>query len=573
MSHWEGYIKDVLNGKRITGKLERLAVERFESLRKKKEYYFDKEEVEEKLHIVSLFKHTKGKFKGVNFKPMPWQSFFWAYMFGIKYRDTELRVVQEVLLSMAKKGGKSEMAGATAVLMTFFDNEPGAESYSAANSSDQALFSWNAGKVIVQQLMQDHPDHFGQNIKIYDSFNNRTIKDLSTDSFFKAISAETRTLDGVNPHCAIVDEFHESRTDDIPKNLKSGMVGREQPILMFVTTRGFIINGELRKLENKHIGLLKNRFTDDSSMSMIFSFDPKDEAKLKKYWGKPINDIDKTFWTKSNPGLGVAPTQKGIETMYTDAINEGQSAQVNVMVKNFNIWVRQSKTWLSIEYWNKCRKKIDISKLKGRECYGAYDLSHRWDLTAVGLLFPPVESEKDFLFHCKYYCPEEGIKFRANRDKVPYTEWVADGLLIATPGNVIDYDYIREDIMRMHEDFEVMSWQYDPMFATEISTKLSESGLNVESFRQTVVTYNEPILKLEELILKSRLNTGSDVILDWMFENIAINQNRSGLKMFDKDKSQEKIDGMVCMAMAMGGYLGREEKTESVYSSRGIRTI
>lgn len=555
MKLWESYIKDVQSGKRNAGKLEKLTVDRFLSVCKKKQYYFDVEAVEEKLHIISQFRHTKGKFKGVRFNPLPWQIFYWAWIFGLKYREDDYRVVRESLLCMSKKGGKSEMAGATGVVMTYFDGQPSAECYSAANSTDQALYSWNAAKMIVKQLMKDE-EEFAEAVKIYDSFNNRTIMDLDSDSFFKAISAETRTLDGVNPHFAVVDEYHEARDDSIPKNLKSGMVGLDQPLLMYVTTRGFIFQGELKKLENKHVGLLRNRFTDDSAMSMIFSFDSEDEEKIKKYWGKPVGKIDKSFWEKSNPGLGIAPTLKGLETMYTDAINEGLSAQVNVMVKNFNMWVRQSKTWLSIENWNKCRKdSVDLESLKGRKCYGAYDLSTKWDLTAKGLLFPPLTAGEDFKFVAKYYCPEDGIKFRSKRDKVPYVEWSNEGLLTATPGNVIDYDFIREDILEDCASFEVVNWQYDPFHATEVSTKLAANGAKVEAFKQTVVNYNEPIMKLEELILKHRLNKGPDPILDWMFENIAINKNRSGLVMFDKDKSQEKIDGMVVLAMCVGGYL------------------
>jgi len=175
-------------------------------------------------------------------------------------------------------------------------------------------------------------------------------------------------------------------------------------------------------------------------------------------------------------------------------------------------------------------------------------------------LFPPLAADDDFIFLCKYYCPEDGVKFRSNRDKVPYVDWAASGMLTATPGNTIDYDYIKQDILRAHEIYEVLSWNYDPMFATEISSSLFGSGLPVVPFRQTTYLYNEAIMKLEEIILKSKLNKGQDPILDWMFENIAINRSRSGLVMFDKDRSQEKIDGMVCLAMCMGkqdvgGYL------------------
>jgi len=570
---WESYIKDVQSGKRIAGDLERLSVERFLHLCKQPQYHFDKAGAENILHIISQFKHTKGSFKGVPFNILPWQAFFWAYIFGLKYREDDLRVVREVVLCMAKKGGKSEVGGATGVLMTFFDGEPGAECYSAANSSDQAEFSWSAGAVICKQLIADD-EEFGTTCKVYDSVNNRRILDLETGSFFKTIAAENKTLDGVNPHYGLIDEFHASLNDDIPKNLRSGMVQRRQPLLMYVTTRGVNPRGPLSVLEKKHVGLLRNTHRDDSAMSLIFSIDPADEEKLKEDWGKDIADVDKSYWGKSNPGLGVAPSIRGIEGMYTDSMIEGVSAQTNFFIKNMNIWVSQSKAWLGIHHWRKCMEPIDMEALRGRYCFGAIDLSTKWDLTAFGLLFPPQEGIEKFTFICRYYCPEDGVKFRANKDKVPYPQWVADGRLIATPGNVIDYDYIRDDIRKAWGMYDCRALYYDPMFATETAIKLQEEGIEGVGMRQTAYQYNEPIGKLEEIILAGRLTKGDDPILDWMFENVAIKRNATGLAVFDKEKSSEKIDGIVVLGMCMAAYLASLEKEEeSVYLSRDLYTM
>ena len=567
MQLWDSYIKDVQSGKRITGELERLAVERFLHISKKKEYYFDKEGVEDYLHIISQFRHTSGKFYGVPFNILPWQAFYWAWIFGLKYREDELRVTRETLLCMAKKGGKSEVAGATAVIMTFFDNEQRAQCYSAANSTDQALYSWNAGKVIVQQLAKDNPE-FCETVKLFDSKNNHEIRDVSTDSVFCTISSENRTLDGQNTHFGVIDEFHAAVSDDIPKNLKSGMVQRTQPLLMYVTTRGFNPLGELMRLEQKHINLLKGYMADDTTQGLIFAFDQDDVDTFRKYWGNPVDQIDKSFWSKANPGIGVAPSWRGLETIYTDAINEGQSAQTNVMVKNFNIWERQAKTWLGIHNWNKCIKPLDVSELAGLEGFGAFDLSTTWDLTAVGILFPPQNGCPDFRFICKYFCPEDGIKFRARRDKVPYIEWERQGLLIATPGATIDYEFIRQEIYNFMEIYKIPGWVYDPMFATESAVRLTELGIQTTPMKQTMYQFNEPILWLEKTILSGTLNKGDDPVLDWMFGNVAIRRNATGLQMFDKEKSSEKIDGIVALAMCMAGYLDSLEKEEeSIYNT------
>jgi phage terminase large subunit-like protein len=569
---WESYINDVQSGRRITGELERLAVERFLHLCKQPQYYFDKAHAEQTLHTITFFKHTKGSFRGVPFNILPWQAFFWAWIFGLKHRDDNLRLTREVLLCMAKKGGKSEVGGATGVLMTFFDREPGAECYSAANSSDQAEFSWSAGAEICKQLIQDDPEGFGKICRVHDSVNNRKLVDLETNSKFKTIAAENRTLDGVNPHFALIDEFHEARDDSIPKNLRSGMVQRRQPLLMYVTTRGFNPNGELARLERKHVAYLRGQAQDDSSMNLIFAFDPEDEKKLRDDWGTPVEQMDKTYWGKANPGLGVAPSVRGIEGQYVDAVNEGVSAQTNVFVKTFNVWVRQSKAWLDIQYWNRCKGVVDMEALRGKQAFIALDLSTKWDLTCVGILFPVQEGVDKFTFVCKHYCPEDGIRYRANKDKVPYPDWAKEGWLTATPGNVIDYDYIRADIEAAVAEYDVPIVYYDPKFATETAVKLTEAGVNCHAMRQTQYQFNEPILKIEEWVGKGELNKGQDPVLDWMFENVAIRRNQSGLMMFDKEKSREKIDGIVALGMCAAAYLDSlaNDDEKSVYLERDL---
>lgn len=562
-------MQDVETGARLAGELEKLCVARFRALLKNPAYYFDEKEVDYKLNIVSHLKHTKGSFKGKPFGILPWQAFFWAYIFGLKYKEDDTRVVREVLLCMAKKGGKSEVGGATGVLMTYFDQEPGAECYSAANSSDQAEFSWSAGATMCKQLLDDVPE-LSDMIRVYDSVNNRKIVNLKDNSFFKTIAAENKTLDGVNPHFALIDEFHEARDDSIPKNLRSGMVQRRQPLLMYVTTRGFNPNGELARLERKHISLLQGTAKDDSCMALIFAFDPEDEERLLSDWGKPVDEIEKKYWEKCNPGIGVAPTWKGVEGMYTDAVNEGVSAQTNVLTKNFNIWVRQAKTWIPDNVWMQCAFRVNPAELQGRRAFAAFDLSSNRDLTAYGLLFPPDDDDGQFQFLCRYYIPEENARERAIRDRVPYLDWHKAGLVRLTPGNVTDQSAIYEDIMEDALIYQIESIYYDRWQSTKLATELTEAGATCLPMGQTVTHFNEPIRMLETMIAQKRLAHGGDEVLRWMVGNATI-KSVNGLVKFDKDKSREKIDGLVVLGMCFAGYLNwLASNNYSAYNERDM---
>jgi len=569
---WEQYISDVTSGKRLTGNLERLSVERFLRLREKPEYYFDVKGVERVHTIFTMFKHTKGSFKGVPFNLLPWQSFFLAWIFGLKHKDDGLRVTREALLCVAKKNGKSELMGAIAIYMTFFDFEPGAEVYSAANSADQARFSFDAGAEIARQLCADDP-HFAQLCKVFDSVNNKRIINTASGSYFRAIASENSTLDGVNPHLAGVDEFHGAKNDDIPKNLRSGMVGRRQPLLLYTTTRGFNPLGELARLENKHKNLLEGKVQDDGAMSLIFAMDLEDEDKLKADWGKPVEEIDMHFWEKANPGLGIAPTLRGLQSMYIDATNEGISAQVNFFTKNMNIWVRQEKTWISDNVWQRGARGINRDTLRGRMCFASFDLSASRDLTAYGLLFPPDDDGGDFVFICRYYIPDEGAHVRARRDQVPYLDWAKAGNVTLTPGDVTDQDRVKADILEDAELYQIESVYYDRWQSDKLAIELREEGANVLPCAQTVTVFNEPIRMIEALLSSDQLVHGGDPVLRWMVGNAVIKYS-NGLVKFDKDKSSEKIDGLVVLAMCFAAYLNWLAKNNySAYNEKDLKFL
>lgn len=556
-------MEEVVSGKRIAGRLEKLCVQRSIQLWDHPDYFFDEDEVNRVLNIVSLFRHTAGDYYGEPWTFLDWQPYFFAHIFGLKYRETNKRVTRKVLLCMSKKGGKSELAGAVGNIFTFFDGEKTPACYSVANKLDQAMYCFDAARRIAKQLASES-ESFRNDLEIHNSHNNRKIFSRSTEAFFKPIAADAKTLDGVNPHLAVIDEYHEAKDSAIPKNMISGMVQRSQPLLLYVTTRGFHINGPLANLEKAYIDILEGKLHDDSVFPLIFSLDQEDLDDLQANWGKPFEKHNWKNWKKAIPGLGQAPSIQGIKNVYNEAITEGVSAEVSFKTKNLNIWVRQSRSWITDNIWMQGNKKINLEDLHGRQCFGAYDLSSKYDLTALGLLFPPNKPDQDFIFLCRFYCPRAGAELRAKKDRVPYLDWAKENVLTLTPGNVLDLDYVRDDIRKQMELYDVVNYQYDPMFARDFSTELYNEGVEVHEFRQTVTNYNEPIERLEKIIATGKLNHQGDPVLRWMAGNVVLYINSTGLKRFDKKKSAEKIDGMVALAMCVGGWLDWKAENETI---------
>jgi len=536
------YISEVLEGKRLVGELELAAVKRWFEFEADPDIYYDEKGVERVIQIFRLLKHTSGEYYGKRFQLLPWQIFVLSWIFGWKYKESGYRVTRKAYVEVAKKNGKSELAGAIGLYGAFFDGEMGAECYSAANKYDQATICWNAGKVMATQFMQESKK-FASICKVYDSITTRGLKNVQGESSFKPIAADSKTLDGVRPHFAIIDEYHEAKDDSILRNLASGMVNRTQPLLFIITTAGFNINGPCHQYRKVVNDIVSGKKEDKSTFGLIFTANKDDD------WN------DEKTWQKANPSIGTTPSWDGLRTEYTKALNEGQSAEINFKTKNLNIWVRQSKTWITDKIWMQGNKTESEEKLMGSECYAAVDLSTKWDLTCFGLLFPPTPERDSFIFKAKYYCPQEGATFRAKKDGVPYLDWAKDKYLYLTEGNVTDFNAVQLDIQEAMQNYAVQKVYYDPWQSTQFASELFADGVPMEQFRQTVVNYNEPIREMEALISKGQIWHGGDPVLRWMAGNITLKTNHTGLVMFDKDKSQEKIDGMVVLAMCYAAYM------------------
>ena len=536
------YISEVLEGKRLVGESELAAVKRWFEFEADPEIYYDEKGVERVIQIFRLLKHTSGEYYGKRFQLLPWQIFVLSWIFGWKYKESGYRVTRKAYVEVAKKNGKSELAGAIGLYGAFFDGEMGAECYSAANKYDQATICWNAGKVMATQFMQESKK-FASICKVYDSITTRGLKNVQGESSFKPIAADSKTLDGVRPHFAIIDEYHEAKDDSILRNLASGMVNRTQPLLFIITTAGFNINGPCHQYRKVVNDIVSGKKEDKSTFGLIFTANKDDD------WN------DEKTWQKANPSIGTTPSWDGLRTEYTKALNEGQSAEINFKTKNLNIWVRQSKTWITDKIWMQGNKTESEEVLMGSECYAAVDLSTKWDLTCFGLLFPPTPERDSFIFKAKYYCPQEGATFRAKKDGVPYLDWAKDKYLYLTEGNVTDFNAVQLDIQEAMQNYSVQKVYYDPWQSTQFASELFADGVPMEQFRQTVVNYNEPIREMEALISKGQIWHGGDPVLRWMAGNITLKTNHTGLVMFDKDKSQEKIDGMVVLAMCYAAYM------------------
>lgn len=557
------FISSVERGELPANRWVKAAVKRHKSDLKASKtglFYFDEAEVARVLQLFGMFRHTKGQYAKAKFQVLPWQAFLIGSLYGWKKKSDGTRRFSRAYVEVARKNGKTEVAAAIGLIEAFFNGEYGAEVYSAANKLDQASICWKSATVMGKFIQGDIPELKGF-FEIHESFNNRRIFSRENNSFFAPVASDSKTLDGLNPQCAIIDEYHEASDDSILRVMETGMGSRTQPMIFIITTAGFNRLGPCFQLRKVVTDVLEGKKKDDSFFGLIFTLDEEDD------WEDPA------VWQKANPSLGLTPTHDFMQREYIKAKNEGETARINFLTKNLNIWTTTSKTWIKDEDWIANYELIDLESLNGRACYGGLDLASTRDICAFVLFFPGEGDEKHVIL-CWFWIPEDGATERSTRDGVPYLQWIADGLIEATPGNVTDYSYIKAAIIEIAQVYDIQVVGYDRFNASQLVIELQDEGMKMDGFGQGFVSMNAPTKQIEKMAMNKEMNHMGNEVLRWMCGNVTTKMDPAGNIKMDKGKSQEKIDGMVALAMAIGEWMtGDKPQGPSKYETEEFSIV
>ena len=224
-----------------------------------------------------------------------------------------------------------------------------------------------------------------------------------------------------------------------------------------------------------------------------------------------------------------------------------------------------------MEKWDACAFPVSADDLEGRVCYGGLDLSSTTDITAFVLVFPPLDEDDKYQILAFFWIPEENLELRVRRDHVPYDVWERQGFLQTTEGNVVHYGFIEKFIESLGERYHIREIAFDRWGAVQMVQNLEGMGFTVVPFGQGFKDMSPPTKELMKLTLEQRIAHGGQPVLRWMMDNIFIKTDPAGNIKPDKEKSTEKIDGVVATVMALDRAIRcGNESGESVYDGRGI---
>ena len=217
---------------------------------------------------------------------------------------------------------------------------------------------------------------------------------------------------------------------------------------------------------------------------------------------------------------------------------------------------------------------MDEEALAGRRCFGGLDLASIEDVAAWVIVFPPVDGMDTGIWQalCRFFVPREAIARRSQKQSVPYDSWARQGHLVATPGEVIDYDWIFRQIDEDAQRYDVVDLAFDRWGASRIYTQLEGQGMAVMQMGQGFASMSAPSKQLEVLVRQHRL-AFQNPVMRWMFGNAVAEEDAAGNIKPTKAKSREKIDGISALVMGLDRATRHGGQPKSIYDERGLTVL
>lgn len=513
----------------------------------------DKQRALEPIEFIQML-HAVDDFYGQPFKLLDWQYQVLWDVYGTVKEDG-YRQYRYAYLEIPKKNGKTSLIAAIALYHLVCDG-PGGQIYCCAADRGQAELVYKAAIGMVEQ----EPELEGI-IKVLDS--RKEIKNKQTGTTLKVLSAEAYTKHGINPTVVIFDELHAQPNRDLWDVMTFGAgAARKEPIWWVITTAG-------DDPDRKSIG-----WEIHEKATKIAAGELNDPYWYVKIYSAPEDaDIfDEATWHAANPSLGHTISIESVRQEALAARNSEASERLFRWLR-LNQWVALKRIgWQPLTLWDQTAGKWSHAELVGKKCYPGLDLSSTTDLTGVVYLFPPQDGISDWRFIHDAWIPEDNMKERVKRDHVPYDRWVGK-YLHATPGNVIDYDFVEARLLAASKQYKIGALGTDPWNSRMLTQRLMREGVNVVEIAQNMAQMSPAMKTVERLMKSGQMTHEVNPLARWCWGNVnvAVDGNENIKPM--KNKSIDRIDLTVALINAMATAMLYENINESVYEVRGVTVL
>lgn len=519
----------------ITNELKRIDQSKF---------YFDEDAADYAARFFSLLRQYQGEWAGKPFVLQPWQAYIVRQLFGWKRLSDGLRMYRKAYIEIPRKNGKSTMCAGLALLLAFADGEPGAQVYTLANDREQAHIVFDCAKI----MAETSPVLSDRIIALKTS-----IVQESSHSVLRSLSSEAKTKAGYNISGTVIDELYAFDDPELVDLVMTATGARKQPLIIEITTAGYDQESVCYQTYEYAKNVANGTMEDPSFFTVIY------EAAADDDWTDP------KVWYKVNPSLGVTVQESYLASECREAVNV--PAKQNSFRRLFlNQWTQQSERWLDMSYYDKCVVKGPYSfETAGRVGFVGLDLARTIDLVGYVELWAPIKPDGQWDVVPMAFIPGDNLLQRARADHVPYDLWEKQGLIMTTPGNVCDYDFIQAYLEKRRELTKINDLVGDPWNFSQFSNNLQADGYNVIEARQGYKTLSPVTKELQRMIMAGKITCPDNPVLRWMFDNVSIIQDPAENIKPVKRTAAAHIDLIIALLCALHGHLSAAPAVQADY--------
>jgi phage terminase large subunit-like protein len=456
-------------------------------------------------------------------------------------RDIYDTPTRQAIVSMGRKNGKTSLI-AMLVLAHVIGPEAqrNAQIFSSAQSREQASIVFGLAAKMVR-MSHELGDPNTPMVIVRDS-----AKELFaplTGVRYKALSADANTAYGLSPALVIHDELGQVRgpKSDLYDALESAMGAHANPLSVIISTQAPTSADLLSTLIDYA------KMGADPLTKLVLFTAPEDA---------PLDDPE--TWRLASPALGDFLHEAEIRHEAEKAMRmpSFESAFRNL---HLNQRVSAFAQLFPLSVWEACGAQPDMDAFGAGPVYGGLDLSGRQDLTALVLV---AESDGVWNIWPHIWTPAGTLRDRASRDKAPYDVWAKSGELTAVPGVTIDFGFVAQRLAELSRKCDLRAIRFDRWRIDELRASLAAIGANVplEEAGQGYRDMAPALDALESVALQTRLRHGMHPVLTMCASNATVTTDPAGNRKFEKAKSTGRIDGMVALAMALGGALSEQRQ-------------
>lgn len=536
MNYVQEYIDKIRSGEIVTSKkVKKLYFNIIEPVLKDQhpKYYFNEKRGEKFIKFAEMFcRQSKGEWYGKKTKLALFQKAKYQALLGILERETNLRRFKEAFDVRGRKNGKTTENAILGLYLTL--TEPGGEIYAAATVSSQARRVWEESKSMIDQS-KDLRTRLG-----YKVFPSPTIYTKTGGTYYKVLSKNVKTFDGLNASAAIIDEVHELARA-IYDILKQSTSARSEALVSMISTAGFVRGGLFDDMYEYSSKVLDGIIEDDRLFPLIYELDDIKEIE------------DEDCWVKANPAIDIIKKREDLR-YNVSRMKEDMNFANTVKTKDFNVIGVENRAWLAYEDFNNpiVYTEQELKKFDNTIVLGGFDLSRTNDITAFTTLLFDKEKHRPIAITMYWVTAKFLEEQRTNGSKVPWGAWLDRGLIRISGNELIDYHDVANYVA---SNFKTRGWMYqyinyDSYSAQYLIEELASMGYSKDycliATPQGAKTLSIPMQTLEAHLKEKILCYQDNPVTKWMFSNVELEQDRNGNYMPKKasDKRERKIDGV-----------------------------